>query len=184
MNRKLLVTSLALVFATAAYADDLHKPAYQEAPEGDPEVLHQGPSGKPVHPQVRDMEGSPSIARQGPEGAPASAKPDFELGPEHINQAGGESAEERAGASVFYSMDKDSDGYINQAEADAELKSNWSQVDQNSDGKIDAAEFSAFEASGKGQKTQKSTPAMEMDHGSKGPMMQQKHDDSMMRNSQ
>lgn len=146
MNHKILIAAIAVAMGGAAYADDTTKPAYQETPEGDPQVLQQGPSGAPVHSQVRELEGSPEIARQGQEGGPASAEPNFQLGPKHIDQAGTEVRERPETTNAFYSMDQDADGYLSQQEADESLRTQWNDVDRDANGKVDEAEFSAFEA--------------------------------------
>lgn len=145
MKYKLLITAMTLAMGSAAYAADATIPAYQETPEGDPQVLRQGEPGTPVHPQVRELEGSPEVARQGQEGAPASAEPNFELGPKEIDQAGREVPDGQPTSNAFYSLDQDADGYLSQQEADEELRAQWSEVDRDADGKVDEAEFSAFE---------------------------------------
>lgn len=143
MNHKILVVAMITAMSGAAYAN---QPVPSETPEGDPQVQKQGPSGTPVHPQVRELEGSPEIARQGQEGEPASAEPNFQLGPKHIDQAGAEVPERSATSNAFYTLDRDSDGYVSKQEADESLRAEWDKADRDSNGKLDEAEFSAFEA--------------------------------------
>lgn len=144
MHRKLLVGVLTVLMGGVANAADVEKPGYQDNPEGDPQVLRQGPQSAPVHPQLEPSEDSAEIARQGRDGQPASAEPQFQLGPEHIDRAGAESPDGVA-QNRFYRLDTDADGYLSRQEADQEIGSHWSRADQDADGKVDEAEFSAFE---------------------------------------
>lgn len=144
MKTKILISAIAMAMSGAVMATDPDK-AMNQAPEGSPEVVRQGPEGGPANTQVEKLEGDPSIAQQGPEGDPAAAPSGPPEGSPEVARQGPASPEDIAAGSDFTSLDKDGDGYISKEEASADVQDRWETADRNADGKLDQSEFSALE---------------------------------------